>query len=78
MTSSHPFALSQGSSQLLHSPPRPAKGGIQAGFVPVWDHKPREEWGWGVPAQGDRAAGWEGDRGQHPWSRAPAEGKAHP
>lgn len=55
----------------LPAPPQPSKasqapagkGGIQAGFVPVWDSEPRGEWGWGVPAQGDREAGWEGDRG---------------
>lgn len=55
----------------LPAPPQPPEasqaaagtGGIQAGFVPVWDSEPRGEWGWGVPAQGDREAGWEGDRG---------------
>lgn len=76
----------QGSSQLLHSPPELArlqlpkagKGGIRAGFVPVWDREPRGEWGWGVPAQGDGVAGWEGDGGPASLRRALAGRKPIP
>lgn len=82
----------QSSSWLLRSPRSPSrlrppkepfgKGGIRAGFVPVCDRDPRGEWGRGCPphgrCKGDKAAGWDRERGPASRRRAPAGRKPIP